>query len=142
MPSNPFEGTWRLVSAVAKTSSGEVTHLYGKDPIGYLIYTPDGYMAVTIMPPGRPNFASADIRAASVEERVSAFATYLSYCGRYEIKGEKIVHHIELSLFPNFSGTEQERFFEIFGDQLTLRTTPVTLGGKEQIGQVIWQRLA
>jgi|SRR5579859_2734889 len=140
MPTNSFEGTWRLVSAVTKTTSGEITHPFGKDAVGYLIYSQGGYMAVAIMQPNRTNFASADIRAGSLEERVAAFDTYVSYCGTYEVKGDKIVHHVELSLFPNWSGVDQERFFEISGDQLTLRTAPMTMEGVERTAHLIWHR--
>lgn len=140
MSSNSLEGTWSLVSAITKTASGEITHPYGKNAIGYLIYSHGGYMAVAIMRPDRRNFASADFRAGSSEERATAFNTYVSYCGTYEIKGEKIVHHIELSSFPNWSGTDQERFFELSGDQLALRTAPLALEGVERTGHLIWHR--
>jgi len=142
MSTNPFVGTWRLVSGETKTASGEVSHPFGKHATGYLIYSQDGYMAVAIMQANRANSASADIRAGSPEEKLAAFDTYLSYCGTYEVKGDKVLHHIECSLFPNWSGADQVRFFEFSGDQLTLRTPPMALGGMERTVQLIWQRAA
>ena len=142
MLTNAFVGTWRLVSAETKTASGEVSHFLGKDAAGYLIYSQDGYMAIAIMQANRVNFASADIRAGSLEEKLAAVDTYLSYCGTYKVKGDKVVHHIELSLFPNWSGTDQERYFELSGDQLALRTPPVMIGGVERTAQLIWQRVS
>lgn len=140
MSTNPFVGTWRLVSGEIKTARGEVSHPFGKDPTGYLIYTEDGYVAVAIMSANRASFASADIRAGSSEEKLAAFDTYLSYCGTYEVKDDKVVHHIKVSLFPNWSGADQERFFQFSGNQLTLRTPPMKVEGVEQTAQLIWQR--
>jgi Lipocalin-like domain len=113
----------------------------GRDVAGYLTYHEDGYMAVTIMQADRPKFASADPGAGSPEERAAAFDTYVSYCGTYEIHGTKVIHRIELSLFPNWVGTDQERYFEFRGDWLALRTPPMTIGRVEQTVRVTWQRV-
>jgi hypothetical protein len=48
----------------------------------------------------------------------------MAYCGRYEVHGDHVVHHIEQSLFPNWVGTSQKRFIELEGDRLTLTTDP------------------
>ena len=141
MSANPFVGTWRLLSFETRTSSGEVSDLLGKGEVGYLIYGQDGHMAVSMMQTNRANFASADFLAASPEEKRTAFETYSSYCGTYEVTGEKVIHHIELSLFPNWSGRDQERFFEFSEDRLTLRTPPMSLGGAERTMHAVWQRV-
>ena len=88
-------------------------------------------MAASVIRADRANFNSADIWAARPEEKLAAFDTYGSYCGRYEVKGDKVIHHIELSLFPNWSGRDQERSFEFSRDRLTLRTPSMTLGDVE-----------
>jgi hypothetical protein len=140
MSTDPFAGTWRLISAESKTASGEVSHLFGSGASGYLIYSQDGYMTASIAHANRASFASADFRAGSLEEKLAGFDTYLSYCGTYEVKGDRVVHHIELSLFPNWRGADQERFFQFSGDQLVLRTPPMPVGGVERTVQLIWQR--
>jgi hypothetical protein len=61
--------------------------------------------------------------------------------GTYEVKGDKIVHHVELSLFPNWIGGDQERFFQFSGDQLILCTPPLALGGAERTLRIVWQRV-
>ena len=60
-------------------------------------------MSVAMMAANRLKFGAGDIAIAggTDEEKVAAADTYLSYCGRYEIQGEKVVHHIEVSFFPN-----------------------------------------
>jgi|SRR6516164_5778458 hypothetical protein len=141
MSANPFVGTWRLVSLETKTASGAISHPLGKDATGYLIYSSDGYMAGGIMQANRSNFASADARRGGLEEKGAAFDTYISYCGTYEVQGERVIHHVEISLFPNWSGTDQERFFEFSGDQLALRTPPMMIEGAERTAHLIWQRV-
>ncbi len=65
----------------------------------------------------------------STEEKVHAVDTYVSYCGRYEFQGDVVIHHVELSLFPNWVGVDQERLAELRGNRLTLSTRPMVLGG-------------
>jgi hypothetical protein len=91
-------------------------------------------MSVTFMSVGRPNFKSKDLRGGSIEEKVGAADTYFSYCGKYEIRGEKVVHHIEASLYPNWTGEDQERFYTFDGDQLILSTPPLPIQDMEQTG--------
>jgi hypothetical protein len=37
----------------------------------------------------------------------------VSCCGRYEFRGDTVVHRVELSLFPNWVGVEQERLVDV-----------------------------
>jgi Lipocalin-like domain len=46
--------------------------------------------------------------------------------------GDTVLHHVELSLFPNWVGVTQERLVKISGDQLTLSTRPLLLQGRQQ----------
>lgn len=141
MSKNLFVGAWRLLSFEARTSSGEVSYPWGRDAVGVLLYGQEGYMAGSLMRADRANFKSADIWAATPEEKLAAFDSYTSYCGTYEVKPDKIIHHVKLSLFPNWSGGDQERYFEFSGNQLTLRTPPTTVGGVERTAILIWQRV-
>jgi hypothetical protein len=50
---NPFIGTWELISWENTCPNGEVTYPYGKHPIGYLLYTEDGYLVAEMMDPNR-----------------------------------------------------------------------------------------
>jgi hypothetical protein len=40
--SNAFVGTWKLVSWEVTQPDGTIRYLYGKDVVGYLIYTAAG----------------------------------------------------------------------------------------------------
>src|SRR3712207_5479695 len=63
------------------------------------------------------------------------------YCGRYEFRGETVIHHVELSLFPNWVGVEQERLVELRGDLMTLSTRPMLFGGMQRSAHLIWERV-
>lgn len=99
-------------------------------------------MSVSFMSANRPKIVSArSIRGGTTEEKIAAYDTYLSYCGKYEVQGNKVIHHIEVSLFPNWSGVDQVRFFEFDGNRLSLSTPPLLLAGKQKTAQLIWERV-
>jgi Lipocalin-like domain len=100
--------------------------------VGYIMYNEDGYMFVAIMGPNRPKFAAGDHFGGNTEEKAQAAGSYVAYCGRYEFQGETVIHHVELSLFHNWVGVDQERLVELTGDRLTLSTRPIMLAGKQR----------
>jgi hypothetical protein len=89
------------------------------------LYGADGYMAVSIMQRGRRPFAGADILRRTTAEAAEATRTYLSYCGTYEVLPGRVLHHVQVSLFPNWTGTIQERFYQLDGNRLELSTAPL-----------------
>jgi lipocalin-like protein len=141
MSANPLIGTWRLLSWKNRTLDGEVSHPLGEDASGYLAYTDDGHVLVAIMGAGRRPFVAGDLLSGSTAEKAGAAETYVSYCGRYEFHGETVLHHVELSLFPNWVGVTQERLVKLSGDRLTLSTRPLLLQGKQQTAQLLWERV-
>ncbi|MHC4560690.1 MAG: lipocalin-like domain-containing protein [Planctomycetota bacterium] len=136
-----FAGTWKLISFELRSSDGQVTYPFGEEPVGYIIYNQDGFMSVAFMASERKEFASNDPQKGTVEEKGSAMDTFFSYCGRYEVQCDKIVHHIEVSLFPNWMGMKQERLYRFEGGRLTLSTPPFQVGGAEQTAHLIWERV-
>ena len=142
MASNPLVGTWRLISWENRSvESGQVSYPLGKDATGYIMYNQDGYVFVAIMGSNRVRFAADDLLSATKEEEAQAEESYVSYCGRYEFYGDTVVHHVELSLFPNWVGGDQERLVNLLGDRLTLSTRPLLLRGIEQTAHLIWERV-
>ena len=139
-PPNPIVGTWKLVSWENRTTDGQVSYPFGKEATGYILYSAEGYMSVAIMT-DCPHFVSGDVLGGTPEEKAGAMETYVSYCGRYEIQDGSVIHHIEVSLFPNWVGVQQKRFFNFEGNQLQLSTPPILQQGKEQTGHLIWQRV-
>jgi hypothetical protein len=142
MTTNPLIGTWRLISWETRSLDGQkISYPLGKDAVGYIMYNEDGYMFVAIMRPNRVRFAAGDLLGGSAEEKAQAANTYVSYCGRYEFNGDTVIHHVDLSLFPNWVGVEQERLVELRGDRLTLSTRAILLGGVQRTAHLIWERV-
>ena len=142
MTPNPLIGTWRLVSWENRNLvDGQISYPLGKDAVGYIMYNQDGYMFVAIMGSNRLKFAAEDLLSGTPEEEAQAEETYVSYCGKYEFRGDTVVHHVELSLFPNWVGVDQERLVEVRGNRLTLSTGPILLRGTQQTAHLIWERV-
>jgi hypothetical protein len=114
---NPFVGTWKLTSWEVTHPDGKVHYLYGKNVVGYLIYTADGYMSAVIMDPDRkqsdPNFPLEIATAQTLPDpdRARAYSTYVSYCGTYTVEDNTVTHHVKAGLIPSWTGSEQTRRF-------------------------------
>lgn len=134
-------GTWRLVSFEMRDDAGNMTYPYGPDAIGYILYSADGYMAVEMMAAYRANFADADTLGGTDAERAQAAATYRSYCAQWEFLGDRVRHHFRTSLYPNRTGTTEERFIDYDGARLTLSTAPQRSGGTLRRNFLVWERV-
>ena len=132
-------GVWKLLSV--EYNRGDRI-FYPTDRLsGYTMYTPNGYMSVHIMTMKRRPFRSEDWLNGTPEEYASAGKTYTGYCGRYEVRENTVIHHVEMSHFPNWVGTNFVRYFNVRGDTLKLCTPPMLVEGHTQIGQLEWQRV-
>ncbi len=99
-------------------------------------------MFVAIMAPHRLRFAADDLLSVTKEEEAQPEETYVSYCGRYDSLGDTVVHHVEMSLFPNWIGADQERLVDLRGNRLTLSTRALLLRGIQQTAHLIWERVS
>ena len=135
-------GTWRLERWETGYDTGRVTHPMGKDAQGLLLYAPDGFMSVVLFQNGRPAFSSGEMLSADAEEKIAGWDSYYSYCGPFEVKGDRVVHHIEACLYPNWIGTTQERQATLAGDHLILKTDPQETRRGVQTSTVTWRRAA
>ena len=81
------------------------------------------------------------MKGGSLEERASAADSYISYCGPFEIENDKFRVKVEISLFPNWVGGYQERYYKIDGRTPSVSTTPTLVGGKEVVGYLIFERV-
>ena len=120
-------------------SDGTITHPLGLAPVGRLTYTSDGYMQAILMPGGRPAFDSGDIYGTP-DERLRAAARFVSYAGRYERRGDTVLHYPDASFFPNWVGRELRRKIDLADNRMTLSTDPEKAGGGESAGVLVWER--
>ncbi len=134
-------GAYRLVAVEHHADDGEVGYPFGPSPQGFIIYTPEGCMSAILMRANRPRFAAGDILAATDDERVAAFSSSSAYAGRYEIIDDRIVHHLEVTTYPNWTGTDQVREFDVNETSLTLFPPRMLMEGKMRRGRVHFERL-
>ncbi|HZS87668.1 MAG TPA: lipocalin-like domain-containing protein [Chloroflexota bacterium] len=129
-------GTWRLVSYRTVRADGTIRYPFGNRARGYLIYTPEGRMVVTIMPQRRRAAAAPPVDAIADPFSVSSWLSwrrlvrlaryavsatrYISYSGRYTVSGNTVIHHVEVSQMLGLLDTDQVRVFEIKDDSLLL----------------------
>jgi hypothetical protein len=135
-------GAWRLVSSEFRNSQGDMFYPLGEGALGQVIFTESGFMSGQLLRKDRPSFASGDQSSGTPEEIKVAFEGFVSYYGPFELDLEKgkLITHVEGSMFPNWIGNDQERFFELQEDRLILKTTPILLGEEEFVGVLTWQR--
>src|SRR5580704_18043705 len=103
-------GTWKLISASSSTSDGERNDAaFGVGPTGFVTYNPDGRMSVLISHGGRKLLSASAAKPPSAEEQAEAFRTFVAYAGRYTLRTDDIVHHVEISFIQDWVGTDQVR---------------------------------
>jgi hypothetical protein len=58
----------------------------------------------------------------SPEHALAAYTAYEAYFGTYTVDAEKqvVVHHVEGSLAPDYTDTDQPRHFKLEGDRLEI----------------------
>lgn len=137
-----LEGTWSLVSSEFRSSAGDIVYPFGEDALGLVVFGESGYMSAQIMQRSRPIFASGDRATGTQEEVSAALQGYVAYYGPCEVDVENktLTTHVEGSLYPNWVGGEQVRFYELTDRQLILKTTPIVSGGEEYTGVLAWER--
>jgi hypothetical protein len=136
-------GVWRLTSYKILNAAGDVIDVpFGAQPAGMLVYTWSGYMSVSAMDPGRPTSDVARPSATSPQAKVAAFDTYFGYCGRYSVASGIVLHHVDVSAFPDWSGQVLRRRITLSGDLLELASTDDQPPGDIRIPVVNWRRQA
>jgi hypothetical protein len=138
---NPLVGTWKLVSFELRAEDGSTTYPWGKDVLGQVIYSAEGYMSGSLMQVDRPAFGSSDVMGGTAAEFDAAMKSYIGYAGAYSLNDGQVIHHASVSLFPNWTGTDIERFYAVEGNLLTLSTPPSVFGGQRVSAALVWERL-
>jgi hypothetical protein len=141
MTAGPLVGTWQLVSFAVQDADGRITYPFGEDVEGFITYTADDRMAVHLGAAHRTHLAAPDWFASADAEIAAAARDYFAYCGTYEIHDDIVIHRVESSLIPNWIGKEQRRHMVLDGNTVTLSTSPTSVGGREQVATLVWQRV-
>lgn len=130
-------GVWLLVSFVVEdTVTGERFEPLGTAPSGTIVFHPEGRF-FALMTPGK--------RAAPAgeAEQAAAFQKLIAYSGPYRFDPPNaLVTSVDIAWFAPWVGSEQVRYFTLDGDDLTLRSAPLTMPGRTNtvVGVVQWKR--
>lgn len=123
---NALIGTWRVVEFADLDKDGKWQYWFGEHPRGYFIYDATGHVHIQIMrvPPLAPfpEANSDDGKLPSAEHALAAYTAYFAYFGTYTVDGKKhlVTHHVEGSLAPDYTDTDQPRPFKLEGDRLEI----------------------
>lgn len=139
MNKKQFIGSWRLISL--ENHRGEkVDYPMGKSAQGYLHYMDNGQVSVAIMEANRKNFPSDDVKGGDDDERARAYESFIGYSGKFEVKNNKVFHHVEVCSFPNWVGRAIGRNFQFKDGKLILHTDPFQFEGAMIQGILVWER--
>lgn len=114
-----FARTWRLVDWRQEYDDGRVQYPMGENPQGLIAYR-DGRMYEIATSADRPNFVTGGQWDADDAEKAMAYTTSMCYSGTYELQGDEVVHHVDMSVFPNFVGKSLRRTVSWDGETMTL----------------------
>ena len=132
-------GAWSLVRFDIDEGKGGEKPRFGPNPVGYLIYSADRRMAAVLAGTRRAPLRAPNGAAHGTDAQCNdSVLNFLAYAGRYEIRGDRVFHHVEVSVFTNLIGTTLERQFKISGDTLTIRTLPPEIWGGSNV--LVWRR--
>jgi hypothetical protein len=134
-------GAWTLVSWEQTNADGSKLQQFGKNPTGLAFFDVAGNYMISVMRSDRANYRIdnfGQIAQISADEARATALGSIAYFGTYGIDESSgvIPIHIEASSFPNWNGTDQERFFELTQDRLML-SVRLPRGGQVD---VLWRR--
>ena len=110
------QGAWKLVSYdVEVQTTGEKFPPMGKNPMGYVIFTPEARVWFVLTGDGRKP-------AKTAEEKAALLDTLIAYTGTYRVEGDKWITSVEVAWNPEWVGTQQSRSFNVEGDRLQVLT--------------------
>jgi hypothetical protein len=134
-------GTWALVSWEQTNTDGTTFQQFGGSPKGVAFFDADGHFIITVMRSDRAKYAIdnfGQLAQATAEENKATAQGTITYFGTYTVSEPEstLAIHVEASSFPNWNGTDQQRFFTITGDRLKLTVRPPRGGTVD----VVWTR--
>jgi len=139
-------GSWRLVDWTVAVGDRSRRPWGGKAK-GLLTYTDDGRMWAALMATDRPEMPTRTLSAAPPSMRAAAASGFVTYAGSYTIDGEDVIHHVEISLLPNYVGNKERRHVDWVetenGFDLELTTPPTdTDAGRKVVERLQWSRIS
>jgi hypothetical protein len=137
-------GTWTLLLNDNVKPDGSHEPLFGPNPSGTVIFSPDGHYSLQIMRASLPKFASNSRVKGSADENKAVVQGALTHFGKYTVNdADKTLNlQIESSSFPNWSGTRQKRPITAMADDVLTWTTanPSADPSGGSKAELVWKR--
>ncbi len=142
---HPIVGGWRLADWRTEYSDGRAPTLpFGEHPEGLLVYSPDGWMNVSISRERRLPMSSASLKHAPAAERLEAIDAFMNYGGPYSCPdADHVRHEVVIALYPNLIGTDQVRRMRFVGEHTLTLSAEDTLPGTsiQRQHSLTWKRM-
>ena len=127
-------GGWTLVSARHEFDDTEPKEIYGPDPLGSIVFTPQFRMMAILTSRSHDTNAPPEI----------LFQSMMAYTGHFRLEGNELITTVDAAWIPSWVGSEQRRFATIKDDQLFIRTNrhdnhPL-YPGTPVVGEIVWER--
>jgi Lipocalin-like domain len=135
-----IQGSWILVS-IYNEQEGKKTDVFGPNPRGCMIFTPDGRFSYILMRASLPKFASNSRMKGTVEENRAVVQGSHATFGKFTVASDKeqtVNLHIEGSTFPNWDGQDQKRTITVIGDEMKVSVPTPSIGGG--VNYLVWKR--
>jgi hypothetical protein len=135
-----IHGSWILVS-IYNEQDGKKTEVFGPNPRGFMVLTPDGRFSYILLKASLPKIAADNRMKGTAEENQAIVQGSHATFGRYTVASDQeqtVNQHIEGSTFPNWDGQDQKRFMTVSGDELKVTNPTPSFGGGTNY--VVWKR--
>ena len=120
-------GSWVLREWRIEYPQNKVSHPFGEDAVGQLLYTHDGQMSATVSAQTSPPARHSQPRHLGDTQQSQTFAKYVHYAGGWSIEGGVVIHRVDFSRNPDCIGSIQHRRARLVdGCQLTLSAEETT----------------
>lgn len=132
-------GVWKLMKHDTEFQEGSPPRkLFGQNPPGYLIFTPEGRMMAVLEAEGRQP-------AKTDEDRANLLRSVAAYSGTYRLEQDKWITKVDVAWTPLLHNTEQLRYYKLDGDRLEVITPwapdPRLPGQPVTRTILLWQRV-
>lgn len=129
-------GTWRGAGQDLVAPDGTVTSSANDPAPAFIMYAPEGVMMV--LSTVAHDVPRREVEALSIEEKAKLADATVAYYGRYDVNDGVVRHHLELGLFPIWSGQTRIRYATLDGRRLTFTTQPDKAG---VVARIYWERI-
>jgi len=133
-----FIGVWRLLECTEVNTQGEITYPWGKNPMGYIIYTKEGIVSVQIMRKERSPFDHNTPFYDPATNDLSLAHDYNAYFARFTLDPatQHVFHTVEGHINPLKIGKKKIRAYEFYDNKLQLTTE-----NEPTVRNLLWEKV-